>query len=475
MGGVVPAGFSIAKKNVYENGLVLSPRALYRAGEPGARDVEPDLRQRPLRRDPRTGHAVDRRRARPRRAAARRDDRAVRRSGGAWGDDLRLRRRGRADVDGAGGDPRRHLGGRGPDRLRRRRRRRGVPRPRHGDEARRPRRGRLQRHLAAGAHLHQRDRRSTRRRRSGSHSSTSSTREGWFTSGAMRAVDLVIPEGTVVSALPARRRRLRLLGAEPGDALGGAARARAGGRARRRSRATAAAPTSTTRTACGRTARRGSRPPRSAARSAPTAATGTATPTRRCSRTRRTGSGSPSSRSSPTCRSSCCATRPCPTRPAPATTAAAPSMLRDSLWLAPAQHHLMSLRYKRAPGFGVHGGARRPTGGIWITDERPARRCHVAGHGRTASLPLPVPACRSGRRRPGAAAPRTSPHGGGGLGRPARARARARPARRPRRLRDDRGRRARLRCRRHRRPGRGSRGPRRRPRGDRAAAGSARR
>ena len=26
--------------------------------------------------------------------------------------------------------------------------------------------------------------------------------EGWFTSGAMRAVDLVIPEGTVVSALP---------------------------------------------------------------------------------------------------------------------------------------------------------------------------------------------------------------------------------------------------------------------------------
>lgn len=34
MGGVVPGGFSATKTNVYENGLVLSPRALYRAGEP---------------------------------------------------------------------------------------------------------------------------------------------------------------------------------------------------------------------------------------------------------------------------------------------------------------------------------------------------------------------------------------------------------------------------------------------------------
>lgn len=34
MGGVVPAGFSISKTSVYENGLVVSPRALYKAGEP---------------------------------------------------------------------------------------------------------------------------------------------------------------------------------------------------------------------------------------------------------------------------------------------------------------------------------------------------------------------------------------------------------------------------------------------------------
>jgi N-methylhydantoinase B len=45
------------------------------------------------------------------------------------------------------------------------------------------------------------------------------------------------------------------------------------------------------------------------------------------------------------------------------------SMLRDSLWLTAAQHHLMSLRYKRAAGFGVHGGRDGMTGGIWLWDE----------------------------------------------------------------------------------------------------------
>ena len=130
-------------------------------------------------------------------------------------------------------------------------------------------RGRLQRHLAAGAHLHQRDARSTRRRRSGSRSSTSSTRRAGSRRAAMRDVDIVHPGGHGGQRAPARRGRLRLLGAEPGDALGAAARAGAGAWGRRRSRATAAAPTSTAPTACGRTARRGSRRPRSAARSAP--------------------------------------------------------------------------------------------------------------------------------------------------------------------------------------------------------------
>jgi N-methylhydantoinase B len=50
------------------------------------------------------------------------------------------------------------------------------------------------------------------------------------------------------------------------------------------------------------------------------------------------------------------------------------AMLRDSLWLTGAQHHLMSLRYKRPPGFGVNGGGDGATGGIWLWDagEQPA-------------------------------------------------------------------------------------------------------
>jgi N-methylhydantoinase B len=34
MGGVVPGGFSLAKRNVYENGIVLSPRLLFEGGNP---------------------------------------------------------------------------------------------------------------------------------------------------------------------------------------------------------------------------------------------------------------------------------------------------------------------------------------------------------------------------------------------------------------------------------------------------------
>jgi N-methylhydantoinase B len=42
------------------------------------------------------------------------------------------------------------------------------------------------------------------------------------------------------------------------------------------------------------------------------------------------------------------------------------AVVRDSLWLRPAEHHIMSLRYKRPTGFGVHGGGDGPTGGIWF-------------------------------------------------------------------------------------------------------------
>jgi N-methylhydantoinase B len=42
------------------------------------------------------------------------------------------------------------------------------------------------------------------------------------------------------------------------------------------------------------------------------------------------------------------------------------AVVRDSLWLRDAEHHLMSLRYKRASGFGARGGGDGQTGGIWF-------------------------------------------------------------------------------------------------------------
>ena len=42
--------------------------------------------------------------------------------------------------------------------------------------------------------------------------------------------------------------------------------------------------------------------------------------------------------------------------------------VRDSLWLEPAEHNLMSLHYKRAPGFGVLGAVDGRTGGVWVWD-----------------------------------------------------------------------------------------------------------
>jgi N-methylhydantoinase B len=46
------------------------------------------------------------------------------------------------------------------------------------------------------------------------------------------------------------------------------------------------------------------------------------------------------------------------------------AVVRDSLWLQPAEHHIMSLRYKRATGFGVEGGQDGTTGGIWLWPPR---------------------------------------------------------------------------------------------------------
>jgi N-methylhydantoinase B len=47
------------------------------------------------------------------------------------------------------------------------------------------------------------------------------------------------------------------------------------------------------------------------------------------------------------------------------------AVLRDSLWLQPSEHHIMSLRYKRPSGFGVEGGREGLTGGIWFWQPGP--------------------------------------------------------------------------------------------------------
>jgi N-methylhydantoinase B len=58
------------------------------------------------------------------------------------------------------------------------------------------------------------------------------------------------------------------------------------------------------------------------------------------------------------------------------------ALMRDSLWLQPAEHHLMSIRYKRPSGFGVEGGGTGATGGIWIWEPAPEGEARVPGAGR---------------------------------------------------------------------------------------------
>jgi len=42
------------------------------------------------------------------------------------------------------------------------------------------------------------------------------------------------------------------------------------------------------------------------------------------------------------------------------------AVLKDSLWLEPATHSLITLRFKKATGVGVLGGKDGPTGGVWL-------------------------------------------------------------------------------------------------------------
>lgn len=50
---------------------------------------------------------------------------------------------------------------------------------------------------------------------------------------------------------------------------------------------------------------------------------------------------------------------------------------KDSLWLMPAEHHSMPLRFRRASGFGVYGGRDGMTGGVWMWASRGGKELRV--------------------------------------------------------------------------------------------------
>ena len=325
-----------------------------------------------------------------------------------------------------------------------------------GDRAR----GRLQRHLAAGPHVHQRHR--ARRQDDGRRRVEVPLRPARRRSrrACYRNIDIVLPGGHRRQRAAARRRDVPLLRAEPGAALRDPARARRRASARRAMAGDRGG--TDIHNAHGAAARRhavGLRGPvrrraRPVRRQPPRRrrqqmfsyqANGIATAVeaieadvpvvmlRHEFAARQRGAGLQPRRR---------------------------GVVRDTLWLAPAEHHLMPLRAKRPRASASTAGAtgRRAACG---SSSRAGRRASQAPR-----APSPRPTARR-RRSPGVVDPETKlptptaststlPAGRPRdaarailrylnarrrrLGRSARARARARQARRARRLRDDRGR-----------------------------------
>ena len=391
MGGVVPGGFSIAKRNVYENGLVLSPRALYRAGKPVHETWSLIFDNVRFGEILVAGHAVDRRRARPRRAAARArrssataspavhgamryacDAAAERMStalaaipDGTWvGEDL-------IDCDAAGDDE--------EYRVR-------VTVTKRGGRAEVDFSG-TSRQARTCINATPLDAKTT----VGIAFKYLFDPEGWFTSGAMRCVDLVIPEGTVVSALPPDGAVFAYWEQSQVMLSARAARARAGASARRAiagDRGSAdihsangvrpdGSPWISAAQVGGEIGAVRRQPARR--RRQPDALL----PGERDRRRRRVGRVRGAGRRPP-------ARDRARHRRRRATTAAARRCCATRSGSQPAEHHLMSLRYKRAPGFGVHGGGDGATGGIWIDRDEARRGDRTSpASDRTASTAYP--------------------------------------------------------------------------------------
>jgi N-methylhydantoinase B len=412
MGGVIPAGFSIAKKNVYENGLVLSPRALFRAGDavqetwslifdnvrfgeilaPDMLSIvaELDLGERLLGETiERYGvpavhgamtYACD--------AAAERMSAALAAiPDGTWvGEDL-------IDCDAAGDDE--------EYRVR-------VTVTKRGGRAEVDFSG-TSRQARTCINATPLDAKTT----VGIAFKYLFDPEGWFTSGAMRAVDLVIPEGTVVSALPPDgavfayweqsqvmlSALLRALAQGVGEAAIAGDRGSADIHSANGARPDGSPWISAAQVGGEIGAYGGNRHGDADSQMLSYQANGI-------------GVAVESVESEvPVV---VLRHEPVPDTAGAGYNRGGASMLRDTLWLSDAQHHLMSLRYKRAPGFGVHGGGDGATGGIWMTDET-GGETHVAGmDDGVYRYPYRVPfwETRSGARL------RYVTAGGGGWGKP---------------------------------------------------------
>ena len=281
---------------------------------------------------------------------------------------------------------------------------------------------------------------------------------GWFTSGTIAPDRHRAARGHGDQRAPARRRGLRLLGAEPGDPLGDAARARARRSARRRSPATTAAPTSTTPTACSPTAAPWISAAQVGGEIGAYGANRHGDADSQMLSYQANGIGVAVEAVEAGAPVVVLRHEIVPDTAGPGRHRGGASMLRDSLWLrdAPASPDVAALqapaRLRRARGrrrrdrrdldFGR--GWARP--GPFALGPGLLRRRHPGrGRARPADaralprrrLPLPVPRALLGdRARRGAALRQLRRRR---LGRPARARPRRRQARRARRLRDDRG------------------------------------
>lgn len=78
------------------------------------------------------------------------------------------------------------------------------------------------------------------------------------------------------------------------------------------------------------------------------------------------------------------------------------SVLKDTLWRAAATHNLFTLRFKQATGIGVHGGRDGITGGVWMWPARPDKPPQIPGDSWADAIGV------SGRIDPGTGRPSTT-------------------------------------------------------------------